>query len=164
MNDVLPKPFTKEGLLSMLEKHLGHLKKPADGLEPTQQAAIAPTAHHSGRQSVKDEDSPGKSPATISTNWNSPSQRHGASPVGSTLSDEYMSAVRVHSATYGMDSAINQHGNMHFSPAPPTPIASQRGQQHGSHRRNVSDISGGEEAGNDPKRLQMFAPPIVPQR
>ncbi|EJD02158.1 uncharacterized protein FOMMEDRAFT_109355 [Fomitiporia mediterranea MF3/22] len=26
MNDILPKPFTKEGLLSMLEKHLTHLK------------------------------------------------------------------------------------------------------------------------------------------
>ena len=37
MNDVLPKPFTKEGLLSMLEKHLSHLKKsmhPGSGLEP----------------------------------------------------------------------------------------------------------------------------------
>jgi len=27
MNDVLPKPFTKEGMLSMLEKHLIHLKQ-----------------------------------------------------------------------------------------------------------------------------------------
>lgn len=27
MNDVLPKPFTKEGMLSMLEKHLLHLKQ-----------------------------------------------------------------------------------------------------------------------------------------
>jgi osomolarity two-component system response regulator SKN7 len=26
MNDILPKPFTKEGLLDMLEKHLMHLK------------------------------------------------------------------------------------------------------------------------------------------
>ncbi len=26
MNDILPKPFTKEGLLGMLEKHLMHLK------------------------------------------------------------------------------------------------------------------------------------------
>jgi len=26
MNDVLPKPFTKEGLLNMLEKYLSHLK------------------------------------------------------------------------------------------------------------------------------------------
>lgn len=27
MNDILPKPFKKEGLLSMLEKHLSHLKE-----------------------------------------------------------------------------------------------------------------------------------------
>ena len=26
MNDILPKPFTKQGLLDMLEKHLMHLK------------------------------------------------------------------------------------------------------------------------------------------
>lgn len=26
MNDILPKPFTKEGLLDMLEKHLDHFK------------------------------------------------------------------------------------------------------------------------------------------
>lgn len=27
MNDILPKPFKKEGLLSMLEKHFSHLKE-----------------------------------------------------------------------------------------------------------------------------------------
>ena len=33
MNDVLPKPFTKEGLLHMLEKHLPHLKKPVSHMD-----------------------------------------------------------------------------------------------------------------------------------
>lgn len=27
MNDVLPKPFTKEGLMAVLDRNLGHLKK-----------------------------------------------------------------------------------------------------------------------------------------
>ncbi|RPA98799.1 hypothetical protein L873DRAFT_1685883 [Choiromyces venosus 120613-1] len=35
MNDVLPKPFTKEGLLNMLEKYLSHLKA-NEGQIPTQ--------------------------------------------------------------------------------------------------------------------------------
>lgn len=33
MIDVLPKPFTKEGLLSMLQKHLSKLVQPALGGE-----------------------------------------------------------------------------------------------------------------------------------
>lgn len=33
MNDILPKPFTKDGLLGMLEKHLIHLKAMRDTAE-----------------------------------------------------------------------------------------------------------------------------------
>jgi len=54
MNDVLPKPFTKEGLLSMLEKHLGHLKKHSQQtleLNPPQASVAA-------KRSYKSEDSP----------------------------------------------------------------------------------------------------------
>lgn len=36
MNDVLPKPFTKEGLLTMLEKYLSHLKGEKDSQIPPQ--------------------------------------------------------------------------------------------------------------------------------
>jgi osomolarity two-component system response regulator SKN7 len=36
MNDVLPKPFTKEGLLNMLEKYLSHLKGEKDSRIPPQ--------------------------------------------------------------------------------------------------------------------------------
>jgi hypothetical protein len=67
MNDVLPKPFTKEGLLTLLEKHLGHLKEQ----KPTSQA---------------------KSPAS---SWHSPNQLGGVSPTGASITDEsYVTAMR----------------------------------------------------------------------
>jgi osomolarity two-component system, response regulator SKN7 len=60
MNDVLPKPFTKEGLLNMLEKHLQHLKKPLHGMDAMGvPQPVQPLAHTSAKQSMKDEDSPG---------------------------------------------------------------------------------------------------------
>src|ERR1700753_791560 len=98
MNDVLPKPFTKEGLLAMLEKHLAHLKKhgihgtdvtAAGGMPaPPVQPLHAP--HSSATGSIKtDDNSPAKSPATAS-NWNSPNQLPGVSPSGSGMTDDYM--------------------------------------------------------------------------
>jgi hypothetical protein len=67
MNDVLPKPFTKEGLLTLLEKHLGHLKEHKQSPET-------------------------KSPAS---SWHSPSQLAGASPTGASITDEsYVTAMR----------------------------------------------------------------------
>lgn len=92
MNDVLPKPFTKEGMLRALEKHLPQFKKnapfaPAPPLVGAPQGFVTPNTplglnmgHLAGAQSLKDETSPGKSPATA-TSWNSPNQLPGASPV-----------------------------------------------------------------------------------
>ena len=95
MNDVLPKPFTKEGLLHMLEKHLVHLKKPMAQADGTM---VAPQPVQIARQLVlKEEDSPAKSPQTVS-NWNSPSQMPGVSPVGSTVPDDFAQAMRPTSA------------------------------------------------------------------
>jgi osomolarity two-component system response regulator SKN7 len=69
MNDVLPKPFTKEGLLNLLEKHLGHLKEQ----KPATQA---------------------KSPTG---SWHSPNQLAGVSPTGAALTDEsYVNTMRGH--------------------------------------------------------------------
>ncbi len=75
MNDVLPKPFTKEGLLTMLEKHLGHLKtNPPSDVGPYTQ--MMPPG--SARPSLKDESPSVKSPSTA--NWQSPAQMTGISP------------------------------------------------------------------------------------
>ncbi|KAF2807834.1 response regulator [Mytilinidion resinicola] len=151
MNDVLPKPFTKEGLLHMLEKHLAHLKKPLhqmDGMVPPQLLA-------STRQSLKDDESPAKSPATTS-NWNSPNQIPGVSPVGSNVTDEYMNAVQGHPATYGVNPMVS---NIGYNTSPQMPMA----QRQGPHRRQISDIAGGEDMNNPAKRQQMYAPPLQPQ-
>lgn len=151
MNDVLPKPFTKEGLLHMLEKHLAHLKKPLhqmDGMVPPQLLA-------STRQSLKEEESPAKSPATTS-NWNSPNQIPGVSPVGSNVTDEYMNAVQGHPTAYGVNPLV---GNIAYNTPPQMPIS---GRQQ-NHRRQISDIAGGEDMNNPAKRQQMYAPPLQPQ-
>lgn len=153
MNDVLPKPFTKEGLLHMLEKHLAHLKKPIhqiDGMVPPQPLA-------STRQSLKDEESPSKSPATAS-NWNSPNQIPGVSPVGSSVTDEYMTAVQGHAGAYGVN---NMQGGLPYNTSPQMPMPG--GRQQGQHRRQISDIAGGDELSNPAKRHQLYSAPLQQQ-
>jgi hypothetical protein len=55
---------------------------------------------------LKEEDSPAKSPATTS-NWNSPNQIPGVSPVGSSVTDEYAQAMQgqqvQHPTAYGVN-------------------------------------------------------------
>jgi osomolarity two-component system, response regulator SKN7 len=146
MNDVLPKPFTKEGLLAMLEKHLAHLKKPHPGMPVDQMGSgVQPMA--AGAARVKDEDSPAKSPTTGS-NWNSPNQMPGVSPVGSNMTDEYMNAVQGHHGAYG----VNPMGGMAYNTSSQVPMANRSNQ----HRRQISDISGGEDMANSAKRQQMY--------
>ena len=108
MNDVLAKPFTREGMIRILKKHLANnLKNPLpagsagdDGLGPTMggpgQTASTPAYSSSGAMSmgsmggppsiatpsttVKYETTPIQSPATTSS-WHSPGQMtHQTSP------------------------------------------------------------------------------------
>ena len=161
MNDVLPKPFTKEGLLHMLEKHLVHLKKPlaqGEGMAAPQPVQIA-------RQLVlKEEDSPAKSPATVS-NWNSPNQMPGVSPVGSSVTDEYAQAIHgqpvQHPSAYGVNP---MQANIGYNSSPQMQMQARQQQQQqqqqqapASHRRQISDISGGDDMNNPAKRQQMYA-------
>ena len=134
---MLPKPFTKEGLLNMLEKHLGHLKKMPDGLDMMPNAA--PSLH--APPSLKEETSPGHSPSTVS-NWNSPNQFTGISP---SASNPYVPPVNTQ---YAMD-----HNNLQYQQ--PSPISATP--QSVGHRRQVSEMSGAEDLGNDPKRARMYA-------
>ncbi|KAJ4375003.1 kinase-regulated stress-responsive transcription factor skn7 [Neocucurbitaria cava] len=158
MNDVLPKPFTKEGLLHMLEKHLVHLKKPLAGGE----GMAAPQPVQIARQLVlKEEDSPAKSPATVS-NWNSPNQMPGVSPVGSNVTDEYAQAMQgqpvQHPGAYGVNP---MQANMGYNTSPQMQLQARQQQQQqppAGHRRQISDISGGDDLNNPAKRQQMYAP------
>ena len=148
MNDVLPKPFTKEGLISMLDKHLSHLKKnPAASMSPMDPPP-APLSAVSKR-GTKLEDSPATSPATT---WHSPGHfSSGVSPA----------------STHPDESYYNQGGFPGIQPTPPlynsapgTAVgAPQRPlQPQQPARRNISDISGGPSDMGDAKRQQMYMP------
>jgi osomolarity two-component system response regulator SKN7 len=146
MNDVLPKPFTKEGLLTMLEKHLAHLKKIPDGITGMVTNPPSSIAQNSSAHSIKDEASPAQSPSTIST-WNSPGQFSGISPTGSTQ----FVPQQVHApAGYHMDSA-----GIQFQPSQ-SPLAAQAPRAT-SHQRQVSEMSGVDDIVNEPKRARMYA-------
>lgn len=163
MNDVLPKPFTKEGLLSMLEKHLGHLKKSPPQIEGMPQGPPPPLAQVVAKNSLKAEDSPATSPATIS-NWTSPGNTLGMSPANSEAAgNEYGMAVQGQpSGPYHMQSGMPPPGmptQVSYGGSPrgmPTGLGPQ---PVGPHRRQISDISGGPgDIGPDVKRQQMFGP------
>ncbi|KAL9054188.1 MAG: hypothetical protein Q9162_004296 [Coniocarpon cinnabarinum] len=140
MNDVLPKPFTKEGLMAMLDKHLGHLKRSSGG---------GPMSHSSARSLKDEEDTPGKSPTTMGTNWNSPAHMSGVSPVTSNIGEGYMPNP------YGMEGGMPPP----YGSGPHTPSAARMPPAPAGHRRHISDISGGEgDPSADVKRQQMYAP------
>jgi osomolarity two-component system response regulator SKN7 len=112
MNDVLAKPFTREGMVRILRKHLTRmLKDPqsgavvgggddlgqavAGGHPPPHQGGYGPAAM-GGMAQVKFEHTPIQSPSTASS-WHSPSQMHQTSPnldgTGGGPGGGYMNAV-----------------------------------------------------------------------
>lgn len=145
MNDVLPKPFTKEGLLQMLEKHLGHLKKIPDGMEAIVPHAASSMPQSSATQSLKDENSPTQSPSTIS-NWQSPGQFSGISPTHTAAPNHFMQAVPPQTP-YGIDQSPLQYQPPH------TPLGAPRQAQH---RRQISELAGSEDLSSDSKRQRMY--------
>lgn len=151
MNDVLPKPFTKEGLLNMLEKHLSHLKKQPPGMSPM---GAPPAPMSRPARSLKTEDSPATSPATTS-NWNSPNPMSGVSPASNHAEE---------ASIYGMSSGATTYAPG-MQPAPMynmAPMAAPR-QPPPPLRRAINEISGGPgDYGNDVKRQQMYPPSQPP--
>ncbi|KAK3626790.1 kinase-regulated stress-responsive transcription factor skn7 [Elasticomyces elasticus] len=158
MNDVLPKPFTKEGLLNMLEKHLAHLKKGGPGMEAHPMSAPPPPAINSAKRSMKSEDSPATSPATGS-NWNSPGGLAGVSPAGSGHPDDpYMQAVHPNAGPGPYPVQAPMTPQVMYNTSPGGNMAAPPRQQPGQHRRGISDISGGPVEMGDVKRQQMHPP------
>ena len=143
MNDVLPKPFTKEGLLNMLEKHLGHLKQIPGGMEPMAPHGGSSIAQTSTGHSLKDESSPAPSPSTIS-NWQSPGQFTGISPTHAAAPQQFMHPMH---PGYGHDQSPMQFQSPH------TPLGAPRTQMQ--HRRQISEI-GAEDLSSDSKRQRMY--------
>ena len=148
MNDVLPKPFTKDGLLGMLEKYLGHLKKQPPNID------TMPPPLNSGKRSIEGDDSPSTSPATGS-NWNSPNNLTGGSPSTSNLTDDPYLPTGLFGQT-GMSAA-----SIYGSNTAALGMAG-RPQPQAQHRRNVSDMTGGPDMPGDVKRQQMYAPGMGP--
>ena len=144
MNDVLPKPFTKEGLLNMLEKHLGHLKQSADGMEPIAQHGGSVITQTSAGQSLKDESSPAPSPSTIS-NWQSPGQFTGMSPTNAAP-NHFMQPMH---QGYGHEHSQVQYQSTH------TPITPMGGPRKMQHRRQISEL-GADDIPDDSKRQRMY--------
>lgn len=145
MDDVLPKPFTKEGLLQMLEKHLQHLKKGNEGPGNTDTmgppASASTMSHRSAGQSLKDETSPAASPSTMTSNWNSPAQFGGMnSATSGTFPPQQLQGGPMGQGGYHMSGHMNMPGG---GPLP-------------GHRRQVSDMTGGPDDMSDPKRQRMY--------
>ncbi len=165
MNDVLPKPFTKEGMLRTLEKHLSQFKKnyvpPQQGQNqdqfgPPNTPLNLNMSHMSATtRSIKDEASPGKSGSPTSS-WHSPSQI-GTSPSQQQTNQGFVQQIQgnpggqyVMAPTHGVVATGYQ-----TQPMPPN-MAGQGGRP-GQHRRNISDI--GVAPDEDPNKRQRIYPP-----
>lgn len=160
MDDVLPKPFTRKSLLDMLERHLDHLKiSPQNpGMEPVQPTAAAVTmaaaAQNSATQSIKEDSSPGQSPAGSMTNWQSPGQFQNMQAVPSNMPAVQGPYVTAPPAAY----AVDQNGVQY--PAPPPPVGVPTGAPvRPPHRRQISDLSSATDNPNMPKRQRMYSQP-----
>ena len=159
MNDVLPKPFTKEGLLTMLEKHLGHLKASnKEGDEANQeQLHQGPT-----RSPNKEDSSAMKSPANSS--W-APSPTHLVSPTTHTMNNDYMNALGGN-APFSINGNVSgplasvQHDSNHLGfQTGTTPMSVARSGTTG-HRRQISDVSSEDDMAGEAKRPRIYAPPM----
>jgi len=163
MNDVLPKPFTKEGMLRALEKHLPGFKKNAQPQFPPSSMAhaggfVAPPhaplglnmGQLSATQSLKEESSPGKSPATA-TSWHSPNQLPGASPIGAPQG--YMQQPIGDNRAYAM-TPTHPHPQPGFQ-APPNQVMG--GPRTAPHR--MSDMAGAPDDHPEKRQRMAYPPP-----
>ena len=156
----------------MLEKHLGHLKKNPTQPEGMPQPPLSQIAAKNS-MSMKAEDSPATSPATVS-NWTSPANTLGMSPANSEAA-EYVGPIPGHppGGPYQIQPGMAPPGmppQAAFATSPTGHMGAPRQLPpgvgpHPSHRRQISDISGGPgDLGPDSKRQAMYGPglPQIP--
>lgn len=174
MNDVLPKPFTKEGMLKSLQKHLPSFLKTANpqfpnsaqipqaiGFSTPNNSSHPPLGLNMGQlsatQSLKDETSPGKSPATIAS-WHSPNTIPGPSPVGNAPAGYHMQPMRENPYTMTPTHPTQQQPN--YPPPQNSPLGPGPARGGAPHRRVMSDMTaGGVPDEHDVKRQRMYPPP-----
>lgn len=162
MDDVLPKPFTRKSLLDMLEKHLVHLKTMSQGVEAPQPPTVTMAPQSSATQSIKEDSSPGQSPAGSINNWQSPGQFQQAMqtvpPTIPTVQGQYVAAAGA--APPAAAYTVDQNGVQY--PAPPVAVPSSGPPTRPPHRRQMSDMSSAADVQNIAKRQRMYAPPQQP--
>lgn len=157
MDDVLPKPFTRKSLLDMLERHLDHLKiSPQNpGMEPVRPSAAAVTmaaaTQSSTNQSIKEDSSPGQSPAGSMNNWQSPNQFQNMQAVPTN-----MPAVQGPYVTGPPAYAVDQNGVQY--PAPPVGVPTGPPLRP-PHRRQMSEMGSATDNPNMSKRQRMYSQP-----
>lgn len=157
MNDVLPKPFTKEGMLRTLEKHLSQFKKGFVAPQTAQHAGVFPTSTSGGplnitmSHSLKDEASPGRSPAS---SWNSPNQMTNQSPV--TSNHSFVQTMAGNGA-FAMPPMTPTHPHAHASFSGQSSVL--QAPRQGAHRRVMSDMSEMPSQDDHPEKRQRMYPP-----
>ncbi|PWY94405.1 stress response regulator/HFS transcription factor [Aspergillus sclerotioniger CBS 115572] len=156
MDDVLPKPFTRKSLLDMLEKHLVHLKTIPQSMEapPSAAAAVTMAAQSSAAQSVKEDSSPGQSPATSMTNWQSPGQFQGMATVPPNI--QQVQSQYVPAAPAAAAYAVDQNGVQYPTPAVALTTAAPAAARP-QPRRQLSEMSSAAENPNMAKRPRMYS-------
>lgn len=148
MNDVLAKPFTRQSLLGILDKHLGHLKV-MQTMDASQAGPVGVMAQGSAAQSVKDENSPGQSPGASINNWQSPGQFQGMSPLNPNVASQFIHPASAAHTPFALDqnSAVQFAASMGVM----NPTAARP-----QHRRQASEMSGTADANNFVKRQRVF--------
>ncbi|CAG8946128.1 unnamed protein product [Penicillium salamii] len=161
MDDVLPKPFTRKSLLDMLERHLDHLKispQNPPGMEQVPPSAtavnLATAAQNSATQSIKEDSSPGQSPAGSMNNWQSPGQFQNMQAVPTNMPAVQGPYVTAPPTAYTVD----QNG-VQYPAQPPVGVPTAGAPVRPPHRRQISDMSSATENPNMPKRQRMYSQP-----
>lgn len=159
MNDVLPKPFTKEGMLRTLEKHLAHFKK--DYVPPQQSqhqdhfANPNPSlnlnmSHMPATHNVKEEPSPAKSGSPSTSSWHSTSPIQQGNP-------GYVQMQANQGGQYMMTPTHSNVGGGYQTQAPAPTMPAPNGGS-GQHRRTISELGINPEEKPE-KRQRMYPPP-----
>ncbi|KAN0080519.1 HSF-type DNA-binding domain containing protein [Elaphomyces granulatus] len=158
MDDVLPKPFTRKSLIEMLEKHLVHLKSLPQVIEapPTSATAVAIAAQNSAPHSVKEDSSPGQSPATSMNNWQSPSQLQGVSPIHPNV--QQVQGQYVQQSPTAATFAVDQNG-VQYQATQASLSAAAVAAARPQHRRQASEISGAADIAGFSKRPRVYPQP-----
>ncbi|RKF65314.1 Transcription factor SKN7 [Golovinomyces cichoracearum] len=159
MNGVLPKPFTKEGMLRSLEKHLPSIFQHRNQISHPGEYGSSTTSHQShginmgpiSTPQLKTETQSDKLPAAVAP-WNSSNQIPVPSPVGNS-SARYMRPA--------IGDSFNMSSSLSHGPSGPSNFAQPQqntatSNQRMSQRRSHSEIQNSNNDGPPDKRQRML--------